>query len=317
MAQHGFADVRQLPGARGLRRAGALLLTVLTAVACLLPAAASASATTYRYWSYWHVSDGRWAFATTGPGGYRPPDGAVEGWRFAVSSQGGGAAPRDLPAFTDVCGSQPRKDGEKRVVLVVDEGTPADAPPGETVPDPLQEYCVTVPESASGAQVLTAVVKVRSNDSGLVCGIDGWPSRGCGEVVTAPATTAPSPTRSAAPSTAPTSAAGPTAGSSTKGSSKSSSSSAAAAATASTSSPAAATATARGSGAAPTPSTSASAAATAAGDGTPTPTVVLGGTEPASSSRGVPVGLIVGLVLVGLLGSAAALRARRARGDRG
>ncbi|HEU4675865.1 MAG TPA: hypothetical protein VFS29_07755 [Motilibacteraceae bacterium] len=42
---------------------------------------------------------------------------------------------------------------------------------------------------------------------------------------------------------------------------------------------------------------------------------MLGRTEPAARSRGVPVGLIVGLVLVGALGAAAALRARRGRGD--
>lgn len=324
-SDHGPGDVRQLPGVLGVRRLGALLLTVLVAVAGLLPAAASASATTYRYWSYWHLTGGSWTFASTGPGGYRPADGSVEGWRFAVSGSGASAAPRVRPSFAQVCGSTPAADGTKRVAVVIDDGVQADAHPGDRVPDGSPRgVCAQVPETASGARVLSAVAAVRTDDGGLVCALDGYPSAGCGEVVAASSPAAPgTATSSARPSSRTTGAAGsgssapsaPTArttdprGTAAGGASSAPSKPAATPATSAT--PATASAPS------PTASTSTSGSAPALGsaDPTPSPTLVLGRTEPVARSRGVPVGFIVGLVLVGILGAAAALRARRGRGD--
>ncbi|MGN6246637.1 MAG: SCO2322 family protein [Motilibacteraceae bacterium] len=338
MTAQPLGDARHLPGVPGLRRPGTGLpsvlltglLTGLVAVAALLPTAAAASATTYRYWSYWHLTGGSWTFASTGPGGYRPADGSVEGWRFAVSSQGGGAAPRVRPSFAQVCGSTPVKDGTKRVAVVVDDGTQADAHPGDTVPgDSPRGVCAQVPETASGARVLSAVAAVRTDDGGLVCALDGYPSAGCGEVVAAPSpapssASSPRPTtrttagtgtrtptaRAAAP--APSTAGPPAATTGTPGTAPSTSS------TSSTSSTVAATPPSTPSSrpsAAASPSTSGSALAAGTAAPTPSPTLVLGRTQRVSRSHGLPVGFIVGLVLVGALGAGAAVRARRGKGE--
>jgi hypothetical protein len=34
------------------------------------------------YWSYWHLTDGRWDYSSRGAGTYRVRDGAVEGWSW-------------------------------------------------------------------------------------------------------------------------------------------------------------------------------------------------------------------------------------------
>jgi hypothetical protein len=36
------------------------------------------------YWSYWHWSNGRWAYAGTGPSAYHPTAGQSEGWAFGA-----------------------------------------------------------------------------------------------------------------------------------------------------------------------------------------------------------------------------------------
>ncbi|MGN6330913.1 MAG: SCO2322 family protein [Motilibacteraceae bacterium] len=334
MTAQPLGDARHLPGVPGRRRALALLLTALLAVAALLPTASAASATTYRYWSYWHLTGGSWAFAGTGPGGYRPADGSVEGWRFAVSGSGGSAAPRVRPSFAQVCGSTPAKDGTKRVAVVIDDGVQADAHPGDTVPqNSPRGVCAQVPETASGARVLSAVAAVRADDGGLVCALDGYPSAGCGEVVApSSATSSPRPTAPAAGSTASsgtrtstpartTATASSSAGTSTGQAGAAGPVPTASSARAGTAS-ASATPPGRPSGqpsdqpsATASPSTSGSPLAAGAAGPTPSPTLVLGRTEPASHARGVPVGFIVGLLLVGALGAGAAVRARRGRGE--
>src|SRR4051812_47310980 len=111
----------------------ALMVAVTTPVLVAAPAQAAA----FRYWSYWHVSDGAWKFSPIGATGYRPGDGQVEAWRFAVSPGTTSApAPRTAPAtaFATICAKTPAEDGMKRVALVVDFGTEADAPSGESPP---------------------------------------------------------------------------------------------------------------------------------------------------------------------------------------
>ncbi|MEV0803808.1 SCO2322 family protein [Kribbella sp. NPDC050281] len=134
----------------------------------------------YRFWGYYQWTAGKWAFAQKGADVVVPADGAVEGWRFAV----GGAAPRMPRAagdFEAICGKTPAETGKKRVALVVDPGTPEDALSGET-PKPATGTCVVTDPKSTGAKILAAVGPVRI-EKGLTCGIDGYPSKGCGDQV--------------------------------------------------------------------------------------------------------------------------------------
>ncbi|MCZ0979472.1 SCO2322 family protein [Streptomyces diastatochromogenes] len=78
-----------------------------------------------------------------------------------------------------------KKDGTKRIAVVVDFGGPADAPPGETPPKKRVETgCAEVREDATGAEALAAVAKPLRYDSvAMLCGIAGYPAKGCGEQV--------------------------------------------------------------------------------------------------------------------------------------
>lgn len=165
-----------------------LALGVAAVVAALAPVSGAAPAqaeSAYRYWSYWLVQDDAWVFAQEGPATRLPVDGSVEGWRFAISTQSAdpALAPTSAPdtAFTDICGDTDTTDGTKRVAVVVDFGTSADAPGGAT-PPATAATCATVDRDASSMQVLSSAFDLRIED-GLICGIDGYPATGCAEIV--------------------------------------------------------------------------------------------------------------------------------------
>ncbi|WP_323375703.1 SCO2322 family protein [Streptomyces alkaliterrae] len=169
-------------------RAGAVVGLVLAAVAGLLfgGAGAAAADSGYRYWSFWtwDRSGERWSYATQGPASLRPVDGAVVGFRFAVSEDSADATtPRGPADFAAVCGDTAEEDGRKRVALVIDPGTRADAPAGETPPARRTECAVVAPD-ASAADALAAVAPpLRYDSSALLCAIAGYPRSGCGERV--------------------------------------------------------------------------------------------------------------------------------------
>ncbi|MEU3843381.1 SCO2322 family protein [Streptomyces sp. NPDC028635] len=173
----------------------------LLCLALLLPlvAAGQARAAGYRYWSFWDRDGSAWTYATQGPSTARPSDGAVQGFRFAVSEDSGDAdQPRGAADFGAICAHTPRQDGTKRVALVIDFGTPADAPAGEKPPGAARTACARVPEDATTAEALATVAKpLRYDTNALLCAIAGYPRRGCGEQVSDKATGAPS----AAPAT--------------------------------------------------------------------------------------------------------------------
>ncbi|WNI32155.1 SCO2322 family protein [Streptomyces sp. ITFR-6] len=168
---------------RGRGRAAALLV-VLGAVLSVLLGTGTAQAAGYRYWSFWEGSGSGWAYATQGPSMVRPDDGSVQGFRFAVSADSEDAAkPRRSPDFAKICADTPAKDGTKRVALVIDPGTAADAPQGETPPPP-RTACAQVPKDASSAEALASVAKpLRYGSDALLCAISGYPVAGCGEQV--------------------------------------------------------------------------------------------------------------------------------------
>ncbi|MER8003735.1 SCO2322 family protein [Streptomyces sp. NPDC095613] len=193
--------------------AGVPLLVSLLLVAL---GAGSAQAAGYRYWSFWESDGGGWAYATEGPATARPADGSVTGFRFSVSADSGDAAkPRGVPDFTAVCGDTAAEAGRKRVAVVVDPGTAADAPDGERPPAP-RATCARVGEDATAAEALAAVAEpLRYNADALLCAISGYPASGCGEQVRdgekQPEETAPAAPPGTAPPTTPTTA-GTTAG---------------------------------------------------------------------------------------------------------
>ncbi|MGV4987975.1 SCO2322 family protein [Streptomyces sp. NRAIS4] len=166
-----------------VRRATGLLCAALVLSAA---GAGQAQATGYRYWSFWERTGGHWTYATQGPSTARPDDGAVEGFRFAVSADSADASrPRDAADFGTICAGTPAKSGTKRVALVLDFGTAADAPSGETPPG-RRTTCARVPADATTADALAAVAPpLRYDTNALLCAIAGYPKKGCGEQVSA------------------------------------------------------------------------------------------------------------------------------------
>lgn len=153
-----------------------------------LAVAAPAQAAGYRYWSYWENDGGgtTWSYATQGPATARPADRDAIGFRFAVSEDTSDASrPSAAPDFSAICGGTEAKAGTKRVAVVVDFGTPQDAPQGEKPPTPaIRTGCAQVRTDATGAEALAAVTKpLRYDSAALLCGIAGYPAKGCGEQV--------------------------------------------------------------------------------------------------------------------------------------
>ncbi|MEU8683036.1 SCO2322 family protein [Streptomyces sp. NPDC048611] len=165
---------------RGTRMAAALLLAgTVTGLA-----AGPAQAQEYRYWSFWDGKGGSWAYATQGPATLRPADGAVAGFRFTVGADSAGAGkPRAAADFEAICHGTPAKDGRKRIGVVLDFGTAAEAPGGERPPRARTE-CARVPEDASAGEALAAVARpLRYDANALLCAIAGYPKAGCAESV--------------------------------------------------------------------------------------------------------------------------------------
>lgn len=137
--------------------------------------------TGYRYWGYFQAPAGaaNWNAAMTGPS-VKVNDGDVEGWIFTASSNDIPAtAPMMDPDFASLCGEVSQVSGKVRVGLVVDFGAGEIAPEGET-PAEFFADCVVVPEGSVGLDVLSAALEVRSSESGLICGIAGYPATECG-----------------------------------------------------------------------------------------------------------------------------------------
>ncbi|NUP37182.1 MAG: hypothetical protein HOY76_09215 [Streptomyces sp.] len=161
-------------------------LPLLAALFLTLTGSGQAQAAGYRYWSFWDYDAGHWTYATQGPATARPSDGAVQGFRFSVSEDSGDSAkPRGAVSFPVICARTPAQEGKNRVALVLDFGTAADAPSGET-PPARRTVCARVPADGTTADALAAVAKpLRYDTDALLCAIDGYPRKGCGEQVSA------------------------------------------------------------------------------------------------------------------------------------
>ncbi|GGO80296.1 SCO2322 family protein [Wenjunlia tyrosinilytica] len=181
-------------------RTGAMAATAAGLLLALLATASPASATGYRYWSFWQAAKGTWAYAQQGPATVRPSDGDVDGWRFAVSedSSAEAARPRGRADFASICAGTPARHGSKRVAVVLDFGTAADASGDARPPKPRTE-CARVREDATSADVLATVAKpLRYNSNALLCALAGYPASGCGETVSSTSSTSGSGAKSGA-----------------------------------------------------------------------------------------------------------------------
>jgi hypothetical protein len=169
-----------------LRRIAGTLSSLLVAAFVVTGFSGTAHAADgFKYWNYFHLDNDAWAFSQVGSSDYRPADGTVEGYRFGTttSSDKDGLPPRaDLSEvnFDTICGAEEAAAGQKRVGVVIDYGTEADAD-GTTPPAPRAD-CAVVPAKANGLQVLQAVADVRIENS-FSCAIDGYPVKGCGDPV--------------------------------------------------------------------------------------------------------------------------------------
>jgi hypothetical protein len=160
--------------------AGIIVGLFLVGVIAISPAQADS----YRYWSYLIGQDNEWTMAQTGPGDRILSDRDVDGWQFGIFGVEGGATPEQSPDFAALCpeleAAGPTQ-GQVRVAVVIDSGTPQEAPAGET-PIPDSVTCTSIAAGSNGYQALASAATVRT-DSGLVCGIDGYPATECAAVV--------------------------------------------------------------------------------------------------------------------------------------
>lgn len=161
-----------------------VLSAAVLALLLVLSGAGQAGATGYRYWSFWERDGSQWTYASLGPSVARPSDGDVQGFRFTVGDeQAKTAGPRGTADFDAICGKTPAREDRKRVALVLDFGTEAEAPGGETPPRP-RTACASVAEDATTADALASVAKpLRYDSNALLCAIAGYPAKGCAEAV--------------------------------------------------------------------------------------------------------------------------------------
>ncbi len=166
------------------------VVLILTATPFLLSTQANA-AKGYRYWGYFQATGSAttWTPAMTGPTTVLQ-DGDVEGWSFSASNDVVPATPpSDEADFTTLCADTPQAAGKIRVGLVINFGPEAIAPNNEMPPNTIMT-CTLVKKGATGADVLNAAVTVRNDESGLLCGIEGYPKSECGPEIDMPDLTA-------------------------------------------------------------------------------------------------------------------------------
>jgi hypothetical protein len=187
------------------------VLATLVAACLAALTVAPAHAAAFRYWGFYQLTNGAWAFAQKGSDQTVPKDGSVDGWRFAVADEASTRFPRAVLTFDQVCGNTAAEAGKKRVGVVVDFGRPADSADNATPPEP-KAVCAVVATDATSTAVLAAAGEVRT-EKGLVCGVAGYPAKECGapvKNVTPEAKAADQPVTIAVPAATP--AAAPSAG---------------------------------------------------------------------------------------------------------
>lgn len=164
----------------------ATILVALISQSLISPASAASKG--WRYWGYYQAAakTTAWKAAMTGPT-VDIADGSVEGWIFTFSSDDVPSTPPSVkPDFASICGKQKKVPGFKHIGLVIDFGSKAYAPKGEKVQKTIVR-CVLTSNESQGIDVLAQELDVRSADSGLICGFNGYPAKECGVEIATPA----------------------------------------------------------------------------------------------------------------------------------
>ncbi|MGO4598835.1 SCO2322 family protein [Terrabacter sp. 2RAF25] len=185
-----------------------VVLAALVAAGLAALTVAPAHAAAFRFWGFYQLTNGAWAFAQKGSDQTVPKDGSVDGWRFAVADEASTRFPRAVLTFDQICATTPAETGKKRVGVVVDFGRAADSSDNATPPEP-RALCAVVATDATSSVVLAAAGEVRT-EKGLVCGVAGFPATECGapvKTVTPEAKAADQPVTIAAPAATPSAAA--------------------------------------------------------------------------------------------------------------
>lgn len=141
----------------------------------------------YTFWGFyaWDAKTSTWGFSPVGANDPKqlPEDGDVYGFRWALVVGTDERLPRADGDFESICADEQAGDGEKRIAFVLDYGTTTDADESDDPPEP-RGVCASVDTDFTVQQALQSVVSVRTDASGLICGIDRFPSNGCGEQLT-------------------------------------------------------------------------------------------------------------------------------------
>mgnify|MGYP007032614122 CR=1 FL=1 len=164
-----------------------LISLLILATSVLFIPQSQAASKGWRYWGYFQAAPGatKWTAAMTGPT-VDIADGAVEGWIFTFSADDVPSTPPSVkPNFKQICGSTKVQADKKRIGLVIDFGGRTYAPKGEKIQKTIVQCVVTAKES-QGLDVLGQVVDVRQDESGLICGFNGYPVKECGVEITTP-----------------------------------------------------------------------------------------------------------------------------------
>lgn len=169
-------------------RTRTITITLLAGAMWLSGASPVWAESAYRYWSFWTVQDGAWAYANVGPASVEARDGEAFGWRFGISTEQGSpeAAPRADPGdlFESACADTRHSEDDVRVAFILDAGEPDPAPDGQVAPAP-RMVCAVVPAGSTTAMALSAVAELRV-EAGFVCGIDGYPQGECAPALALP-----------------------------------------------------------------------------------------------------------------------------------
>lgn len=159
------------------------IFAILTSL--LVPAQGASKG--YRYWGYFQAApnSNSWTMAMTGPT-TNVKDGSVEGWVHTFSNDSIDAyQPRTTPNFERLCRKVKPVANMKRIGIIVDFGTAAIRPRGESIPKRIST-CVQIESNATGAEVLAAAAKIRAASSGFICGINGYPAKECSAEIATP-----------------------------------------------------------------------------------------------------------------------------------
>jgi hypothetical protein len=108
----------------------------------------------YAYWSYWHGSDGAWAYSNFGPAAWRVQADVVEGWRFQPSGSGlpSDPPPRASASIPSSCLPAPPPTAPATVA-------PAAPPPASPTGGAPASPTTTTPQPAPGSRSATPTTR--------------------------------------------------------------------------------------------------------------------------------------------------------------